>query len=229
MPSTSTTGRRTWRSWANSWAFPSAPSSLVWPLVWQHQRCVFVSLSLCVCVRIYVFVYVRVCVCLCRFPVPLCRCLTSSPFFFPAPQLCRHSGLKKYPHKEIIVLFLFAYTGYAGAEAIQLSGIMSLFFCGIVLSHYNWHNLSDASKVSTHHIFKGFAMTTETIVFAYMGMSLFSGQFNKWSVTFVVLAIAACLLGRVLNIVPLRCVVVVVLFVFVAVVVAVLRLLLLLL
>ena len=73
-------------------------------------------------------------------------------------QLFKHTQLRKYPHKEVVVLFLFAYSGYAVAEAITMSGIMSLFFTGIVLSHYNWYNLSDASKVATAHIFKGFAM-----------------------------------------------------------------------
>jgi solute carrier family 9 (sodium/hydrogen exchanger), member 8 len=32
-------------------------------------------------------------------------------------------------------------------QAVELSGIMSLFFCGIVLAHYNSYNLSEVSKV----------------------------------------------------------------------------------
>lgn len=35
-------------------------------------------------------------------------------------------------------MFLFAYAAYAISEAIDLSGIMALFFCGIVMSHYAW-------------------------------------------------------------------------------------------
>ena len=53
-------------------------------------------------------------------------------------QLFKHTQLRKYPHKEIVVLFLCAYCAYAVGEALYLSGIMSLFFCGIILSHYNW-------------------------------------------------------------------------------------------
>lgn len=54
-------------------------------------------------------------------------------------QLFKHTQLRKYPHKEIVVLFLCAYTAYAVGEAMYLSGIMALFFCGVVLSHYNWY------------------------------------------------------------------------------------------
>lgn len=101
------------------------------------------------------------------------------------------------------MLFMCAYCAYAIGEALYLSGIMALFFCGIILSHYNWYNLSDASKVASAHVFKGFAMvgwanfvshvepfavrlvfvwgddqTTETMVFLYLGMSLFSGIYS---------------------------------------------------
>lgn len=92
----------------------------------------------------------------------------------------KYSRLDQYPHKEIILVFLFAYASYAIGEVLGLSGIMSLFFCGIVLSHYNWYglvlcippaavvtvlllhlsryNLSPAAQAASEHIFKGFAM-----------------------------------------------------------------------
>ena len=46
---------------------------------------------------------------------------------------------------------------------------MSLFFCGITLSHYNYYNLSEASQVSSSFVFEGMAYISETIVFAYIG------------------------------------------------------------
>lgn len=61
------------------------------------------------------------------------------------------------------MLFLFAYGSYAMGESIGLSGIMSLFFCGIVLSHYNWYNLSRESQVASAHVFKAFAMVSSRL------------------------------------------------------------------
>jgi len=117
--------------------------------------------------------------------------------------ICKHTHLKKYPSKEITVLFLFAYGSYALGELIDLSGIMSLFFTGIVLSHYNFHNLSSITQESSTYTFKAFSHSTETVVFAYMGLSLFTSRFSSWSGWMIVIAILACLLGRALNTFPL--------------------------
>jgi sodium/hydrogen exchanger 8 len=117
--------------------------------------------------------------------------------------ICRYTNLSKYPSKEITLLLLFAYLAYAVAEAIELSGIMALFFCGIVLSHYNWHNLSGETQAASVYVFHAFAHTSETVVFAYIGICVFTGAYATWNFGFMVLAILFCLLGRAVNIFPI--------------------------
>lgn len=117
--------------------------------------------------------------------------------------ICRYTNLSKYPSKEITLLLLFAYLAYAVAEAIEMSGIMSLFFCGIVLSHYNWHNLSGETQAASVYVFHAFAHTSETVVFAYIGICVFTGAYATWNFGFMVLAILFCLLGRAVNIFPI--------------------------
>ena len=89
------------------------------------------------------------------------------------------------------------------AESIELSGIMALFFCGIVLAHYNSYNLSKTSQTTAEEIFAALSTVAESFVFMYMGMGFFTGRFKTWDHTFVVLAIVFCLLGRILNVFPL--------------------------
>ena len=115
----------------------------------------------------------------------------------------RHTTLSDYPNLETSLLFCFCYLCYATAEAINLSGIMALFFNGIVLSHYNSYNLSSTAHVASEQIFATLATIMETIVFLYMGMGVFTGRFNNWDILFSVLALSFCLLGRALNIFPL--------------------------
>ncbi|RHY33200.1 hypothetical protein DYB32_003121 [Aphanomyces invadans] len=100
---------------------------------------------------------------------------------------------------EITMLFLFAYGSYSLAEVMKLSGIMSLFFCGITMAHYNTTNLSTTSQ----SIFQSFALVAEFFVFLYMGMGICVGQFGRWDVKFMVLAIVFCLIARLFNIFPL--------------------------
>ncbi|KAL3911398.1 MAG: hypothetical protein SGILL_007297, partial [Bacillariaceae sp.] len=117
--------------------------------------------------------------------------------------LYRHTELKRYPNLETSLLLCFCYLCYATAEAIHLSGIMAIFFQGVVLSHYNVYNLSPRAHVASEQIFSTFATLTETIVFVYMGMGVFTGGFKEFDFTFSIIAFVACLIGRALNIFPL--------------------------
>ena len=120
-----------------------------------------------------------------------------------ASYLYKHTSLSEYPHLETSLLFCFCYLCYATSEAVGLSGIMSLFFQGMVLSHYNSYNLSPTAHVASEHIFSTLATVAETVVFLYMGMSLFTARFSKYGVLFSLLALLFCLIGRALNIFPL--------------------------
>jgi len=115
----------------------------------------------------------------------------------------KHSGIGSYPTYEIGLLFLFAYGSYAMAEAVELSGIMALFFCGIILAHYNSYNLSEVSKDTADIIFHAMAHVSETFVFLLMGMGIFTGRFSNWSPTFIVMAILFCLVARLFNTFPI--------------------------
>ena len=120
-----------------------------------------------------------------------------------ASYLYKHTSLSDYPNLETSLLFCFCYLCYATAEAMELSGIMALFFNGIVLSHYNSYNLSSTAHVASEQIFSTMATVTETIVFVYMGMIVFTGQFASFSITFSLLSLLLCSVGRFLNIFPL--------------------------
>lgn len=48
----------------------------------------------------------------------------------------RVTSLHHHPVLEIFLIMLFGYSSYLLAELWGLSGIMTLFFCGVVMSHY---------------------------------------------------------------------------------------------
>lgn len=115
----------------------------------------------------------------------------------------KHTSLKLFPKLETSLLFLCCYLCFATAEAVGLSGIMALFFNGIILSHYNSYNLSHDSRHSSEQIFETLATVMETMVFLYMGMGVFTGKFNHWNWKFSAFAYLFCLIGRAANIFPL--------------------------
>lgn len=48
--------------------------------------------------------------------------------------------------KETALVFIFGYLAYSIAEALEMSGIISLLTAGIVMAHYAWYNLSPQGK-----------------------------------------------------------------------------------
>ena len=51
-------------------------------------------------------------------------------------------SLAKHPVKETSLILLLGYASYLSAEALHLSGILSLFCCGVILAIYTYPNLS---------------------------------------------------------------------------------------
>jgi sodium/hydrogen exchanger 8 len=73
---------------------------------------------------------------------------------------------------------LMAYLSYVLAELLFLSGILTVFFCGIVMSHYTWHNVTESSRVTTKHAFATMSFIAETFIFLYVGMDAL--DVDKW-------------------------------------------------
>ncbi|KAL8522829.1 hypothetical protein ACS0TY_012964 [Phlomoides rotata] len=80
--------------------------------------------------------------------------------------------------REVALMILMAYLSYIMAELFDLSGILTVFFCGIVMSHYTWHNVTPSARVTTKHAFATLSFIAETFIFLYVGMDALDVE--KW-------------------------------------------------
>ncbi|MED6132146.1 monovalent cation:H+ antiporter, CPA1 (nhx1) [Stylosanthes scabra] len=80
--------------------------------------------------------------------------------------------------REIALMILMAYMSYMLAELLDLSGILTVFFCGIVMSHYTWHNVTENSRITSRHAFATFSFVSEIFIFLYVGMDAL--DMEKW-------------------------------------------------
>ncbi|CAN6693833.1 unnamed protein product [Malus baccata var. baccata] len=80
--------------------------------------------------------------------------------------------------REVALMILMAYLSYMAAELFNLSGILTVFFCGLVMSHYTWHNVTESSRVTTKHAFATFSFVSEIFIFLYVGMDAL--DIEKW-------------------------------------------------
>ncbi|CAK1556254.1 unnamed protein product [Leptosia nina] len=116
--------------------------------------------------------------------------------------LLKHVDLRKNPSLEFGMMLVFTYAPYVLAEGINLSGIMAILFCGIVMSHYTHFNLSTVTQVTMQQTMRTLAFIAETCVFAYLGLAIFSFR-HRVEPALVVWSIILSLLGRAANIFPL--------------------------
>ncbi|KAL6653769.1 hypothetical protein ACP70R_008693 [Stipagrostis hirtigluma subsp. patula] len=82
--------------------------------------------------------------------------------------------------REVSIMMLMAYLSYMLAELLDLSGILTVFFCGIVMSHYTWHNVTESSRVTTKHAFATLSFISETFLFLYVGIDAL--DIEKWKI-----------------------------------------------
>jgi NhaP-type Na+/H+ or K+/H+ antiporter len=91
-----------------------------------------------------------------------------------AALLFKHTNFHHYSNLEVCLVTLFAYASYLIAEGLRLSGIVAILFCGIIMAHYMVPNLSKDAEHTAVHLFEIIALLSETLVFVYLGLSLFS-------------------------------------------------------
>ncbi|CAN6970108.1 hypothetical protein IGI04_033295 [Brassica rapa subsp. trilocularis] len=112
--------------------------------------------------------------------------------------------------REVALMMLMAYLSYMLAELFDLSGILTVFFCGIVMSHYTWHNVTESSRITTKHAFATLSFLAETFIFLYVGMDAL--DIDKWrsvsdspgtSVAVSSILIGLLMLGRAAFVFPL--------------------------
>ncbi|XXG54235.1 hypothetical protein AAC387_Pa03g2175 [Persea americana] len=82
--------------------------------------------------------------------------------------------------REVALMILMAYLSYMLAELFHLSAILTVFFCGIVMSHYTWHNVTESSRITTKHSFATLSFIAEIFIFLYVGMDAL--DIEKWRV-----------------------------------------------
>jgi sodium/hydrogen exchanger-like protein 6/7 len=88
--------------------------------------------------------------------------------------LLKHSSLHLYPAIESCLVTLCAYTCYFFSNGLNMSGIVSLLFCGITLKHYAYHTMSHKTQRATKYIFSTLARLSENFIFIYLGIALFT-------------------------------------------------------
>ncbi|XP_071036597.1 sodium/hydrogen exchanger 8-like isoform X2 [Parasteatoda tepidariorum] len=123
-------------------------------------------------------------------------------FALIAALLFKHLALNQYPSLEFGMILIFIYAPYCLAEVLQISGILALLFNGIVMSQYTHYNLSRNLRHTMQVTLRSAAFISETCVFAYLGLSIFSFKIAA-DFYFILATLLLCLVARAVSVFPL--------------------------
>ena len=108
---------------------------------------------------------------------------------------------KRFFFLEIALSAVFPYGSWMVCDALELSGIVAVLFCGIGMAHWTKKNLSLAAQDFTAKFFKTLAVLCETLVFIALGMAV-TIYSHQWEWNWFILATIICLAARAFNVYP---------------------------
>ncbi|KAK2742335.1 monovalent cation:H+ antiporter, CPA1 (nhx1) [Myotisia sp. PD_48] len=115
----------------------------------------------------------------------------------------KYTHVRRDPKTESCLILLIAYASYFFSTGINMSGIVSLLFCGITLKHYAYYNMSRRTQLSTKYIFQVMAQLSENFIFIYLGLDLFTDENLQFNPLFIMVAVVAICIARYLSVFPL--------------------------
>ncbi|XP_031627065.1 sodium/hydrogen exchanger 6 isoform X3 [Contarinia nasturtii] len=117
--------------------------------------------------------------------------------------MTKFTRIRDFPLLESALFVLMSYSTFLIAEVTELTGIVSVLFCGICQAHYTYNNLSDDSRLRTKQIFELLNFLAENFIFSYIGVSMFTFPKHHFDFLFITTGFICAMIGRAANIYPL--------------------------
>ncbi|KAH1023602.1 hypothetical protein HUJ04_012776 [Dendroctonus ponderosae] len=117
--------------------------------------------------------------------------------------MTKYTRVRDFPLLESALFVLMSYSTFLIAEASDLTGVVSVLFCGICQAHYTYNNLSEDSRIRTKQIFELLNFLAENFIFSYIGVSMFTFPKHHFETWFIIAGFICAAIGRAANVYPL--------------------------
>ncbi|CAM9484335.1 unnamed protein product [Phaeothamnion confervicola] len=104
--------------------------------------------------------------------------------------------MQSSPVRQTAIILLAGYFAFSLSEALELSGILAVFFCGLTLSHYAWHSLGPEAQTTSKITSETASMIAEAYCFAAIGLSVHEFDASQWCLAFIVVMIVNLMVAR---------------------------------
>lgn len=106
------------------------------------------------------------------------------------------TSFKESPPKEVFLILLFSYLSYILSEMWGMSAIMTLFVCGVTMSHYTYHNISEQSQKGSVMAINTLGHAAEAFLFIYLGIGIYTTDQETFNLKFTLLIILGGMIAR---------------------------------
>jgi sodium/hydrogen exchanger 8 len=108
------------------------------------------------------------------------------------------------PMYEVSAILMTNYICYLLADLLELSGIVALFFAGMMTSHYQVHNVSTHARMALGTMLHTAAFIAENFIFLYLGIAVTAYHTDfEWDGSFMLLNLFVLLIARACNVFPI--------------------------
>ena len=104
---------------------------------------------------------------------------------------------------QMMQILVLAYFSYVLAEYFKISGVISLFVCALIQSHYCWHSVSEPSRRALFQVSGSLDFLAELLVFFSFGILLFSPtnlEPENWKPWFILITLVLMFVARAVNV-----------------------------
>lgn len=110
-------------------------------------------------------------------------------------------------HHRLVLVSVFVgmvYVPFFLAETLQLSGIVTILFTAITARRYSSNNMPPQAKRAAAFVFEIMAYMSETAVFLYMGMAVFSkSNAHSYHASIILWTLFLIIISRAMHVYPL--------------------------
>jgi len=107
-----------------------------------------------------------------------------------------NTGLNDHPTRQTIIIVLGCYVSYAVAELLDVNGVLSVFVCGIIFSHFAWHCLAPEAKIGTAIFSRSLSQIAEIYSFTALGLSVYRFHTRDFSLRYLCVSVMSMGLAR---------------------------------
>lgn len=114
--------------------------------------------------------------------------------------IMKHFQMNHDPIKECSIVLMMAFLSYHCAEQVSLSGIITIFTCGLFMAHYTFYNMGKLAQKGTTVSANTLANLSQCFLYVYLGLSSFPIEAQDVKMDMIYCTLAAVAICRIFSI-----------------------------